>query len=295
MKLLRAATLTVKSVDAATSTYGRWLDYATVESGVVPDDLAASWGAPASAGRRYAVMAPASGADIYIRFVEGDPVPDFTPLRTYGWAAIEICVEDVLATNERLVGSPFEVIGPPREIDGLPEIFPMQVQGPDGEVAYFTQIRDDLPAYDLPRAGAPIDKLFILVLACSDMHASINWFVEHVGLQFGRDMEIQYTMLAKAFGAPPDQLYTISTVIHERDVFLELDQYPEMATARPAHPGALPPGVAMATLKTPDFDAINGEWITPPVKRDGPVYAGMRAGTLRAPDGSLVEIVEVAK
>lgn len=294
MKLLRSATLTVKSVTNSVATYKEWLDYSVVEEGVVPSDLAESWGTPASAGRNYAVMQPVSGADLYIRFVEGDPVPEFTPLRTYGWAAIEICVTDVLAVNERMLKSPFEIIGPPKEIEGLPAIYPMQVKGPDGEIAYFTQIRDDLPAYDLPRASTLIDKLFILVMACSDMRASIKWLEDVVGLQFGRDMEIEYSMLANAFGTPIEQHYTISTVIHERDVFLELDQYPEMATPRPHHDGALPPGVALATLKTPDFDAIKGDWITPPVKREGPVYEGMRAGTLRAPDGTLVEIVEMA-
>ena len=42
--------------------------------------------------------------------------------------------------------SPFEIIGPPREIDGVPAIYPLQVRGPDEEIVYLTQIRADLPA-----------------------------------------------------------------------------------------------------------------------------------------------------
>jgi len=126
-------------------------------------------------------MEPASGTDIYLRLIEQPAHPDFVPLRSYGWAAIEICVEDVLAANERILESPFEVIGPPREIDGLPAIYPMQVRGPDQEIVYLTQIREDLPEFDLPRAEAPIDRLFILVLACSDMHASLDWIEERIG------------------------------------------------------------------------------------------------------------------
>lgn len=294
MKLLRAATLTVADPDATAARYVEWLDYAVIESGAVPADLAASWGAPGSAGRRYVVCAPASGADVYLRFVQGDPPADYRPLRTYGWAAIEICVQDVLATNERMLKSPFEIIGPPREIEGLPAIYPMQVKGPDQEIVYLTQIRTDLPAYDLPRAGAPIDKLFILVLACSDLKASIAWFVEHVKLELGREMDIVYTMLANAFGTPMDELHTIATVIHGRDVFLEFDQYPPAATPRPTRAGELPPGVALCTLKHPDFDSVSGDWIVPPTRRDGPIYGGGRVGTLRAPDGTLIEIVEIA-
>jgi catechol 2,3-dioxygenase-like lactoylglutathione lyase family enzyme len=293
MKLLRAATLTVADPEASAARYVEWLDYSVIERGTLSPALAAAWGAPESAGRAYAVLQPSSGADIFLRFVAGDPVPDYRPLRTYGWAAIEICVQDVLKVNERMLNSPFEIIGPPREIDGLPAIYPMQVKGPDGEIVYLTQIRSDLPAFDLPRAASLIDKLFILVLACSDMEASIDWFEKTVGLSLGRKMDIVYTMLGNAFNLPMEQLHTISTVVHERDVFLELDQYPDAATPRPAHAGQLPPGIAICTLSHPDLSTVKGDWITPPTRRDGAVYGGQLTGTLRAPDGTLVELVQL--
>ncbi len=292
MKLLRAATLTVSDLARSTSLYAEYFDYEVVETGKVDEDLATSWGAPASAGLPFSVMKPASGADIYLRFIEQPPHPEFTPLRTYGWAAIEICVEDVLRANDRVENSPFEIIGPPREIDGLPAIYPMQLKGPDGEIIYLTQIRSDLPAFDLPRAAAPIDKLFILVMACSDLDASLDWMEKYAGVEKGRDMEIVYTMLAGAFGTPMDELHRIATMIHGRDVFLELDQYPEAATPRPCHDGMLPPACAIGTFWTPDFDALKGDWITPPTRRPSVIYKDKRAATLRAPDGTLVEIVE---
>lgn len=292
MKLLRAATLTVPDVGAAAARYRQYLDYRLIEDGGLDVGLAQSWGAPANAGRRTALLQPSSGAPVFLRFVEGDAAPDYKPLRTYGWAAIEICVTDVLKANARMKGSPFEIIGPPREIEGLPAIYPMQVRGPDGEIVYLTQIRSDLPAYDLPRAASEIDKLFICVLACSDMRRSIKWFEDVVGLSLGRVMEIEYTMLAGAFGTPKERLYEISTVVHERDVFLELDQYPEMATARAKAKDSLPPAASIVTLLAPDFDRIRGPFITPPVRREGPLYAGGRVGTLRDPDGALIEIVE---
>ena len=297
MKLMRAATLSVADLDRSVGLYNEWLDYTVDERGDVDADLAASWGCPGAAGRRFAVLRPASGRDIFIRFVENDPHPDYVPLRTYGWAAIEICVEDVLAVNERMLDSPFEIIGPPREIEGLDAIYPMQVKGPDGEIVYFTQIRADLPEFDLPRAEAPIDRLFILVLACSDMNASLDWLEEHVGFAVGRrKLEIVYTMLAKAFGLPEDDLHVISTMVHGRDVFLELDQLPDLATPRPGNAGELPQGVAIGTFRHPDFDRVDAAcrelWITPPAVRDSAVYGGRRAGTVRAPDGTLVEIVE---
>ncbi len=292
MKLLRAATLTVADIKRSTSLYAEFFDYSIVEEGLVDSNLAASWSAPNSAGQPYAIMQPSSGAEIYIRFIEQPAVDGFKALRTYGWNAIEICVTDVLAANERMENSPFEIIGPPREIDGLPAIYPMQVRGPDEEIVYLTQIRSDLPAFDLPRASTLIDKLFILVMGCSDMDEGNAWLAKHAGVEMGRDMEIVYTMLAGAYGTDMDELHRISTMIHGRDVFLEIDQYPEAATQRENHEGMLPPGVAIGSMWHPEFDSLPGPWITEPVVRDGPIYKGKRAGTMIGPDGTLVEMIE---
>lgn len=292
MKLLRSATITVSDLNRAVANYAKYFDYSTVEDGVLSEDLARSWDAPNAAGQAYAVMQPVSQADLYVRFVEQPSHPDYRPLRSYGWNCIEICVEDVLAANARMEDSPFEIIGPPREIDGLPAIYPMQVVGPDGEVVYLTQIRDDLPAFDLPRAASPIDKLFILVMGCSDLDASLDWMEKHVGVQKGRDMEIIYTMLAGAYGTPMDEMHRIATMVDGRDVFLEMDQYPPAATPRASHEGMLPPGCAIGTFWTPDLDALPGPWISPPAKRSGPVYKDRRAATIKDLDGALIEIVE---
>lgn len=292
MKLLRSATLAVADIKRSTSLYAEYFDYAVIEEGTIDADLAESWGTPKSASCPYAIMQPSSGAEVYIRFIEQPSIKSYKALRTYGWNAIEICVTDVLAVNERVLNSPFEIIGPPREIEGLPAIHPMQVKGPDEEVVYLTQIKDDLPAFDLPRAQTPIDKLFILVMGASDMDATNKWLEEHAGLHMGRDMEIVYTMLANAYGTDLDELHRISTMVHDRDVFLEVDQYPEAATPRERHNGMLPPGCAIGTFWHPDFNTLKGPWITTPVIREGPIYKGKRVGTMKDPDGTLIEIIE---
>jgi catechol 2,3-dioxygenase-like lactoylglutathione lyase family enzyme len=292
MELLRAATLTVRDVRATAARYAEWLEYRTVDSGTVAVELAQSWGCPESALRPYATLQPASGLPVFIRIVEGDPIADYRALRTYGWSTIELCVSDVLGVQERISRSPFRIEGPAQKNASLPTIFPMQVRGPDDEIVYLTEILSDLPQYDLPRAKSLIDRVFIMVLGCSDMRASGRWFETNLGLSRGRDIDIDYTMLAKAFGTPPGQKYTICTMTHGRDVFLELDQYPVQAKPRPKSHGALPPGIAIASFRCPDFDGIARDWIVPPAKRNGPIYDGARAGTVQAPDGTLVEIIE---
>ena len=292
MKLLRAATVTVSDLNRTKGLYSAYFDYAVVEEGLIDTALAESWQTPNTAGRPYVVMQPRSGAEIYLRFVEQPPVDGFKALRSYGWNAIEICVQDVMAVNARMLDSPFEIIGPPNKIPGLDAIHPMQVKGPDDEIVYLTQINDDLPEYNLPRAGSLIDKLFILVIGNSDMDRAATWMQDKCGLAFGREMEIPYTMIAKAYGTPLDELHRICTLIHDKDVFLELDQYPDEAVQRPRHDGMLVPGCALGTLYHPDFDALPGPWLTPPVARDGEIYKGKRVGVLQDPDGTLIEMVE---
>ena len=295
MHLIRGATITVSNISHA-DLYQDWLDYDTVESGTVDQDLADSWGAPQSEGARYKVLQPASGAPVYLRFVEQDAPTDYQPLRTYGWAAIEICTQDTLAVNTRMAQSPFEIIGPPKQLDGMPAIFPMQVKGPDQEIVYLTEIRDNMPEYDLPRAGSLIDKLFILVMACPDMEAEGAWLEEHLKISKGRTLAINYTMINKAFGLPDGTQHKLATLKHERDVFLEIDEYPEEATARSIADGHLPPCVAIGSFIHPEFDAIaelNADhWITPPTARIGTIYKGKRAATLRSPGGTLIEMIE---
>ena len=293
MHLLRAGTVSVADLARSRLLYERWLDYETIEEGVIPAALAAGWDAPASAGAPYAVLQPASGAGIYLRLIEAPAVPGFVPLVTYGWAALEFCVLDVLAVNERLMASPFEIIGPPRRIEGLDAIFPMQARGPDGEICYFTQINSDLPGFTLPRARSFIDHLFINVLASSDMRAAQQWMVGHLGFGIGREsMEIVYTMLARAFGTPMDQLYTISTMVHDKDVFLEVDQMPAAAEPRTKHDGLLPPGVAITTFRIPDLDAVSAPSLAGQQVHHSRLYHGQRSMTVTDPDGTLFELVE---
>jgi hypothetical protein len=292
MKLLRAATVTVSDLDRSVDLYSRFFDYSVVEHGEISNALAESWKTPNSAGCAYAVMQPSSGADIFLRFIEQPPVEGFKALRSYGWNAIEICVQDVMAVNARMLESPFEIIGPPNKIPGLDAIHPMQVKGPDEEIVYLTQINDDLPEYNLPRAGSLFDKLFILVMGNSNMDRAATWMQEKCGLDFGREMEIPYTMLAKAYGTPLDELHRICTLIHGKDVFLELDQYPDAAIQRPRQAGMLVPGCAIGTLFHPEFASLPGPWLTAPSVRDGVIYKGKRVGVLQDPDGTLIEMVE---
>ena len=293
MTLLKCATHIVADVDAAVERYARWLDYSVVEQGAVPSDLAAAWGAPASADRRYAILQPASGTPVFLRFIEGDRVDDYLPIRTYGWAAIEICVQDVEAVNERMLASgDFEVIGPPKPLDGFPNVKPMQVRGPDQETVYLTEIRVDDPSAGLPRPKSLIDRPFILVLACPDLEKTAAWMAEVLALEVSDPVAIRYSMISLAFDLPADDKHALVTAKWQGQVLLEADQYPEGTAERPCHPGALPPGVSIVSIVHPDLARLEGHWASPPVVREGPLYANARVGVLHTPEGALLEVIE---
>lgn len=295
MTLLKCATHVVADVPAAINRYETWMGYRLVEEGRVPQDLAASWQAPASAGRSYAVLQPASGEEVFLRFVEGDPVPDYLPIRSYGWAAIELCVSDVEAVHAKMLESPFEVIGPPKELDGFATVKPMQVRGDDLETVYLTEILQPGPGTGLPQPRSLVDRPFIMVLACPDLRKSAQWVKDVLGLPVIDPVAIRYSMITLSFGLDEDAKTELVTAKGDGQVFLELDQYPEGARERPAHPGALPPGVAITTMLHPDFARLEGHWASPPVVREGQLYGGRRTGVLLTPEGALLEVIEGGK
>jgi catechol 2,3-dioxygenase-like lactoylglutathione lyase family enzyme len=202
-------------------------------------------------------------------------------------------VQDVEAVNRRMLseGSPFEVIGPPKPLDGFPTVKPMQVRGPDQETIYLTEIRAGDPASGLPSPASLIDRPFILVLACPDIERTRQWMDQLLGLELIGPVAIHYSMISLAFDLPEGEKIDLITGKWQGEVFLELDQYPAAATQRPVHPGALPPGVAMCSMHFPELSRLDGHWVSPPVVRDGPLYGGKPVGMLQTPEGALLEII----
>jgi catechol 2,3-dioxygenase-like lactoylglutathione lyase family enzyme len=214
MTLLKCATLVVGDLRETAARYVEWMDYRVVEQGRVDAGLAALWLAPASEGKRYAILQPASGAEVFLRFVEGTPVPDYEPIRSYGWAATEICVTDVDAVNARMALSPFEIIGPPKNLDGFATVKPMQVKGGDKEVVYLTQMLVSGPEHGLPEARSLIDRPFIMVLACPDLRASAAWVRDVLGLEVIEPVAIHYSMISKSFDLPEGEKVELVTGHH---------------------------------------------------------------------------------
>ena len=283
----------VPDLDAALTGYRDVLKLDLVHSGPLPRDQAESWGAPASAGARHAVLQPKSGSDCWFRLVEQRDHPEFKPTTTFGWGAFECTVEDVFGWPARLAGSLFTTVGEPCALPGMDAFVPMQVLGTGREMVYLNEVFGDMANTDLPRARSLTDRIFIVILAAPDRAATCAWYRDRLGLDLGDTYELPYQMINSAFGLPADHISAITMVQAGRMPIVEVDDYPAAARPRARHKGMLPPGNALVTLAVRDLEACVADWIMPPEKRQGPLYAGRRAATTVGLAGELLELVEV--
>lgn len=284
---------TVPDLDASIADYRDRLGLKLVEHGALPRDLAMSWGCAGNAGAAFATFAPSSGTPCHVRLVEQPLDPAFVPTRTFGWAAFEITVQDVFGWPAKLAGSGFKIIGPPREIPGLPYFVAMQMLGRGREMIYLNEVRQDTPTSDLARPGSPVDHIFIVILASPDRAAAMAWYADKLGLAEGSTYAIPYTMINKAFALPDSHLTSLSMAQNGRMPVIEIDDYPAGATPRAQRHAMLPPGNALVTIAMNTLDGRGIDWIAPPVVRTGPFYAGRRAATVIGPAGELLELVEI--
>lgn len=284
---------TVPDLDAALRDYRDVLGMTLVAQHALSEDLAAAWDVPASAGAGMAVLQPASGADCYIRLVEQSDHPAFKPTTTYGWAAYELTVEDVFGWPDRLEGSGFEIVGPPKELEGLPFFVPMQVLGTGREMVYLNEVRENTPSSDLPKARSLTDHIFIVILATPDRVATVDWYRDRLHLTVGDTYTLEYSMINDAFGKPAGTVSDLTMVQNDRLPIVEVDDYPAEATARARHAGMLPPGNALVSLAVESLDAIALTWITAPGTRSEAPYNGRRSATVRGPAGELLELIEI--
>jgi catechol 2,3-dioxygenase-like lactoylglutathione lyase family enzyme len=290
---IKCGTVNTPRFDPSLDDYTGRLSFRVVEQGIVSPEQASLWGAPASAGKRTALLTSASESDGYLRLVEGTVVPDYRPLRSYGWASFEITCQDVFALHDRIAGNGFDVVGPPKLVPGFDTFIPFQVSGRAGEVLYLNEVlKPHAGSVGLPTAAAPVDFTFIVILAAKDRAAAVKWHVDALGFEEAETYVIPYSVINQSFGLP-DDFQTAMTMTKVGELAgTEVDQYPDGTTERPVAPGELPPGNALVTFIVRDLDAVCAPFVAPPAILDGPMYGGRRAACVRGASGEWIELIE---
>ena len=304
LQRFRIATISAAHLGRVEQDYGRYLDYRVRERGRVTAALAQSWGAPRVAGRPYVLMSSDAAPDVYIRAVRSPDTPQYRPLTTWGWNAIEIVVDDTDGTYRRFApggptaGNPFKVIGEPANLSGYPSIRAFQVEGRSREVLYLTSETGDRAKSPLPPPNGPIGRVFIMVVAGPDVDAMVEWYASTFNLLKNPVRQRPVGVLQRAQGLPPDRALPLTTMrLAQQGNLLELDGYSEVGQARAVRRGELPPGVAITTMSVRSLDEINldrthTQFIAPPRVQSGLAYGGRRSATLRGAAGELVELIE---
>lgn len=216
--------------------------------------------------------------------------PPPTPLKQQGWMALEVAVENVDALAEELNQGLFSVIGAPANLAVSDAIRAMQVVGPAGEVLYLTEVRSEVPPFELPQAEAFVDRLFIAVLACNDLAASQAFY--H---QLGADQPLQFStrigVLNRAWKQPPEHEYQVATAQLAGRTLFEIDHLPE-ADSLPASALIPPSGIASVGLIADNLKALACQWRAPPRPIADFPWQGQLGGCALGPTGEWLEFMQ---
>ncbi len=282
---IRAVTLVCPSVVAAEEAYVAALGYQVVERGVLSVSLANQWAAPAVAGASFVVLAPRSGEETFLRFVEVPGATPYAPYSAYGWNAMELTVEDCDAAVARLAAGPFKVVGEPEDLafsDGA--LRAGQLVGPQGEIIYLTQVRRQMPGFELPPARSFVDRVFIMVLHGSAAQPGLDHYGANFGNPASATFDVTVPFMAVYQGLSPDHPYRIGTLVLGSGFYLEMDNSPAHIGPRIAPMGGLPPGIAMVSFEVSEPQADG-------VPADGIVYSGRTTRRIVGAFGEWMEIL----
>jgi catechol 2,3-dioxygenase-like lactoylglutathione lyase family enzyme len=286
-----AVTITAPDLQAIESAYSQHLRYQVVERGEVSADLAELWKAPKVKGRKYLLMRPASGEPVYLRFVESPPVAGYAPLKTHGWNATEILVEDPDVLALELERSSFKIIGPPRPLTMNPKVRAMQVIGPANELLYLTRIPPGGSLFDLGSAKSWVDRAFIVVVGGPSMHAMQAFYRDTLGLPVTEASPAVVNVINDANALPADHRILLGIARLPKNFLVEIDEYPAVTKPRPQAPGELPSGMAIVSFSVESLGDRNIPWVVAPRVRPEAPYAGRQVGLARGAAGELIELV----
>ena len=285
---ITAVTITTPDLDKVIDIYSKYLGYRFISSTRVSAEQAKSWDAENIENSKMIFMSPESSNDFFFRFIEQDVDEDYVPFGTYGWNAAELIVKDVDRSAEKLIGSPFEVIGEPADLSFTDQIRAMQIMGPSREVIYLTQFKSKLDEFDSPSPRCDIDQTFIVILAGENLDDMQTFLNERLYIKKAEPMQSRIRAISKVFDLPEDTKYKSAALAIGDQSLIELDEMPSKAGPRAVRPGYLPSGISIVS-----FIAYDSSLIDKTYDSNIPSFEKARASTIKGSSGELIEIINV--
>ena len=294
LKGLEIVTWCVDDLAAAIDGWSRYLDFQVVDCGKVSEAAAGVWDTPAVAGCPSALLQPASGAPVFMRFIETGERYGYDQPLTAGWTAAELLVEDPDALADKLAGTPFQRLAGPGDLFPGPKApRAMQMTGPCGELLYFTRILPGGSRYGMKPARSFVDRPFIITVAGNSMAGMEAFYGEGLGMRVMEPMSFINGVLAHAGGLPPDTVFpTAISPIPGRKFLIELDECPANLPPRPVSAGLPPPGMAIASFAVENLDAVPLVPRSPRLQIDAWPYEGRRVAVTTGAAGEWLELIE---
>ena len=215
-------TLIARDGAVAVEAYTRWMYQQVKHHGPLGPGTANALGLGKLAGNPSWVLANQAGRS-WLQIVEHPEAQDRDALGSYGWMAMETLVEDVDSLAASLEGSPFELLRPPADLDVSDKIRACQARGPAGEILYLTQVKGDVPPFDLPACRAPVDHLFIPVLSTPSRDCSLADYAAISGNE-GISFETRITVVNQARGFELERRHPVATLQLAGQALIEIDQ-----------------------------------------------------------------------
>jgi hypothetical protein len=292
---IRCGTISVSDLEKSLVLYRSFLDFEPIERGELDKQLATLWGLPKMLGAKYVVLQAKSCGPALLRLIEVPKIDGFVPAISYGWSAFEITVADVFRLAKELKDSDFNIVGPPKLVDGFTSFIPMQVFGPDGEILFLNQVNHSDEDVDLPIAQCNVDQLFIVVLAALNREASAFDYEHQLSLDITGTHHIRYSLINRAFQLPAETKQTITMMQKARSPFAQIDQFPSQAIQRPCHDGWLPPGNSMVSIFVDNIAdlPIADKIVSLPTVPDSMVYKGRKTAVIRGAVSEYIELIQI--
>ena len=267
--------------------YEDYLGYRSVDAGVMSAELAAAIDRPELADRRFVTMMPRSGPQVGLRLVEGD-TSGYVPMKRVGWSAIELLVKDPEQLESELPGSAFRHLQGPDFLTEQKNILAMQVTGPNQELFYLTHMIDPSKSFLRPEPSPePVGHTFIMVMGSPDLEASLAFWRRYFDNGIVGPIPYRIGVLSDAYDLPGETLHPLALVSMSDGYGIEIDQYPDEATAVPAPEGGRG-GVILVSLSV-DSEGLKAPlpWRLPYTNAAGAVEGGV----MILPSGAPIEIV----
>jgi predicted enzyme related to lactoylglutathione lyase len=211
-------------------------------------DQAINWGARNLIGSKTLEVGGINGA---VRLIESINSKTTEPLKTYGWTALEICVNDVNKYVAQAVGAGFRVLNEAVPLAGSDKPLPLiaaQLAGINGEVVYITQILSEVPNFELPDVSKESGSIFICVLGASNLEKSREVIESNFEVRRASDRQVAIKVLNRVYEKDFTTMYRLSTLQLAGRNAIEIDQMPVEAMYREVPLENLPAGISIVSV-----------------------------------------------